>query len=629
MFANMTIRTKLYVSFSLLTILILGLGSVAWFTMRQTTGLVLGVRDANGMVKLLLESRRQEKNYIIRGDKAYIERVENNISQLLSIAEEMRQRTTVPKDLAALAEVVASGKDYAGAFAALTKLTRQKTAEEAALTRSAEELTNLAATSQERAIDAGDTEQARSFGALERHAVAFTRAVHNVLSGADAMGETAGTELAAFEAVETSEPGSMERFAAAIETARDTLSRYQQTSTSLTETDAALVSSARKVIALCDDFLSRQQTIMEEETSRTEIAVASVGGLALLIACLAALTIPPAISRSIRDGILFAEGMARGDLTRDMDIRQQDEIGTLGNSLNAMTGRLRKVLSSVQLSSENVVCGSSQLSATSELLAQGATEQASSVQEVASTMDQMAMTINSNTDDAQATEKIAEAAARKARQGGEAMSQTTTAMREIAEKISIIEDIARQTNLLALNAAIEAARAGEHGKGFAVVAAEVRKLAEHSRLAAGEISELSARSVSIADEADAVLTQLIPDIQETAQLVQKIAASCEEQSTGAEQISTAMRQLDQVVQQNAAAAEQMASTSEELSAQATSLQDAIAFFRIGNGDDGAESDAPLPHAVQVAHRLELSLPEGEYCGTAPALATGHNEYVKY
>jgi methyl-accepting chemotaxis protein len=368
---------------------------------------------------------------------------------------------------------------------------------------------------------------------------------------------------------------------------------------------------------------------MAEQTSWTEILLAGAAGLAILIACLATLTIPPAISRSIHDGISFAESMAGGDLTRDMAIRQQDEIGLLAGSLNAMTGRLRQTLSSVQVSSENVVSGSTQLSATSDLLAQGATEQAASVEEVASTMDQMSAAINNNTDHAKTTEKIAKETAKNARRGGEAMAETTAAMREIADKISIIEDIARQTNLLALNAAIEAARAGDHGKGFAVVAAEVRKLAEHSREAAGEISELSERSVGIADEAGAIMSQIIPDIQQTAQLVQEIAASCVEQSHGAGQISIAMRHLDQVVQQNAAAAEQMASTSEELSAQASALQSSIAFFRIG--DPGTEPAAPSEahwEPTQVSRNIETSYMGEEY-RMAPVVASSNDEYVKF
>ncbi|MDQ5985202.1 MAG: hypothetical protein CSYNP_00907 [Syntrophus sp. SKADARSKE-3] len=194
-------------------------------------------------------------------------------------------------------------------------------------------------------------------------------------------------------------------------------------------------------------------------------------------------------------------------------------------------------------------------------------------------MEQMTSNIMQNADNAQQTEKIAVKSAEDAREGGQAVTETVAAMKEIANKISIIEEIARQTNMLALNAAIEAARAGEHGKGFAVVAAEVRRLAERSQTAAGEINRLSASSVQIAEKAGQMLNQIVPAIQKTADLVQEINAASSEQKNGADQINKAIQQLDQVIQQNAAAAEEMASTSEELTGQAEQLQAAMSFFR--------------------------------------------------
>ena len=273
-----------------------------------------------------------------------------------------------------------------------------------------------------------------------------------------------------------------------------------------------------------------------------------------------------------------ASEIASGNLT--VKIRQRSAEDRLMQAMAQMVGGLTQVVSNIQTVSAQVASGSQELSASAEQMSQGASEQSSSVEEVSSSMEQMAGNINQNSDNAQQTEQIALKAAEDARQGGKSVAETVSAMQQIAGKISIIEEIARQTNLLALNAAIEAARTGEHGKGFAVVASEVRKLAERSQVAAGEINNLSASSVQIAERAGEMLSKIVPDIQKTAELVQEINAASREQKAGADEINMAIQQLDQVVQQNSSASEEISSTSEELSAQANELQSAIGYFRI-------------------------------------------------
>ncbi|MDD5286254.1 MAG: MCP four helix bundle domain-containing protein [Desulfuromonadaceae bacterium] len=352
----------------------------------------------------------------------------------------------------------------------------------------------------------------------------------------------------------------------------------------------------------------KQAKLTEEENgsvannARNMMIGFTVGGI--VIAILFGFIISSLISNPLRKGVTFAQAVAAGDLTQKIDLDQKDEIGQLTQALNEMVAKLSSIVGEVTTAADNVASGSQELSSTAQQMSQGATEQAASAEEISSSMEEMASSIRQNTDNAMQTEKISIKSSVDAKEGGKAVVETVAAMKEIATKISIIEEIARQTNLLALNAAIEAARAGEHGKGFAVVASEVRKLAERSQTAAGEISSLSSRSVAIAEQAGEMLTKMVPDIQRTAELVQEITASSKEQDTGAEQINKAIQQLDQVIQQNASASEEMASTSEELSSQAEQLQQAISFFDIGNSGRRAESvtsSSKPARKIQIAH----------------------------
>jgi len=344
----------------------------------------------------------------------------------------------------------------------------------------------------------------------------------------------------------------------------------------------------------------------ETSFERVVTILVSVLAVAVILSLAASLFMSGIIVSQLNEAVHAADRISEGDLTLNIEHESSDEIGRLLAAMKSMVEKLKAVVIHAKSASDNVASGAQQLSSGSEQMSQGTTEQAASAEEASSSVEEMNATIRQNADNAMQTEKIALTSAADAQESGTVVAETVGAMKEIASKISIIEEIARQTNLLALNAAIEAARAGEHGKGFAVVASEVRKLAERSQTAAGEISRLSTTSVEVAEKAGRMLARLVPDIRKTAELVQEISAASKEQTSGADQINSAIQQLNQVIQQNAGAAEEMSSTAEELSSQAEQLQNAIAFFKVSEVEEAARRalsgrHTPASHTMKVAH----------------------------
>ncbi|MGX5777451.1 HAMP domain-containing methyl-accepting chemotaxis protein [Methylorubrum zatmanii] len=370
---------------------------------------------------------------------------------------------------------------------------------------------------------------------------------------------------------------------------------------------------------------------MEASEGQT-IMIASVAA-ALLLGLALATWLALSISRGLGRAVALADAVALGDLSQNVDTGSRDEIGdliaamngmtanlnataglanaiaagdltveakplsdkdTMGLALQTMLAKLRAVVAEASAAAGNVSAGSQELSASAEQLSQGSTEQAASTEEASASMEEMAANVKQNADNAGQTEAIARQSALDAEASGAAVGRAVEAMQTIAQKITIVQEIARQTDLLALNAAVEAARAGEHGRGFAVVASEVRKLAERSQAAAAEIGTLSTDTVKAAQAAGDMLGRLVPDIKKTAALVEEISAACREQDIGSGQINQAIQQLDKVTQQNASASEQVSATSEELATQAERLQATIAYFRI---DEAGAAPAGVDQAV--------------------------------
>ncbi len=384
--------------------------------------------------------------------------------------------------------------------------------------------------------------------------------------------------------------------------------------------DASLELSRNALRSLVTGSLAameRDTQISEENyTSARNVLVQMVIAV-LIFGFVAAFWISSTISKGLNKAVRVAQEVARGDLTVSEQTNSNDEIKDLLDANEAMLKRLRDVVSNAAQTASQVALGSRQLASSSEQLSRGATEQSSATQEASSAVEEMAANIRHAADNASTTETIADNASGDTRSSGDVVNKALRSIETIAEKINIVQEIARQTDLLALNAAVEAARAGQHGKGFAVVAAEVRKLAERSQQAAAEINELSGETLGLSQEAGAKLEALVPNIERTAELVREISAASREQNIGAEQINEAMRQMDGVVQQNASASEEVSSVSDALAGQAAELQSLLAFFKL-NDRPGAVLDATTPMSTRSASPTAAGRVKAARSAAAPA-----------
>lgn len=551
--------------------------------------------DTNELKVTLLQIRRAEKDYNLRGQDKYIDKV-NNLVGLF--------KTQVAKsELDELFKNKLNGgiTDYQRTFIQFVKAKKEGRDVGEVSGKFREAAHKIEADLDGRFVANIMTD----YLMLRRHEKDYLlRSDSKYIKRADQTIRSIKTNVDA----STIEAGDKSVIHGLLETYQKALHKLAAQDVEITAINASMRSAVHKIEPAIEENLkvANQDMIQivsdtKNEADNSSFVALMMSLVAVLLGILFAIIIVRSITKPVKAVVEFTRRYGEGDLTASLAVDNKDELGIMSESLKGAIERLRDIIVEVRSAASNVSSGSMQLSSTSQQMSQGAAEQAASVEETTSSMEEMSSNIQQNADNSQQTEKIALKAAEDAQESGLAVGEAVSAMKEIASKISIIEEISRQTNLLALNAAIEAARAGEHGKGFAVVAAEVRKLAERSQTAAGEISGLSTSSVQVAEKAGKMLSELVPDIQKTSELVQEISAASNEQNTGAEQISKALQQLDSVIQQNAGASEEMASTAEELSSQAQMLQETISFFKIdGAGKTRTASRVHgLPHAAQV------------------------------
>ncbi len=597
------------------------------------------MEDADMMVTDILQVRRSEKDFLMRKDLKYQDRVNKFLDSAVERAERLKTNATNPAVIQKVKDMQGYLADYRSGFKKFV----------------------------DAQVDMGLDEKSGVYGS-------FRIAAHNVEQVLKDNNFNAGEVLYLTirrhekDYMLRSDVKYMERADAAIEQLQALvngsdldlskkeqvfaqLDRYEKDFDTLVAKDLeikALLANIKKsadvtivtaeaIEELVSQDLAEQTSLINQSASLAKTVLWGVIGFGIVVGLLFAYFFARSISVPMSKAVAMIQDMNAGNLDQRLDMQRSDEIGQMAVALDHFADNMKnevlaafdalsdgnftfkaegvireplakanaalsKVVGQMQASSLNVSAGSQAISASAEEMSQGASEQAAAAEEASSSIEEMTANIRQNADNAMQTEKVAIKAANDALEGGVAVNKTVGSMREIANKIVIIEEIARQTNLLALNAAIEAARAGEQGKGFAVVAAEVRKLAERSQIAAGEINELSSGSVETAEAAGKMLEVMVPNIQKTAELVQEIAAASREQDAGAEQIAKSIQQLDSVIQQNASASEEMASTAEELSGQAEVLSEMVASFVVAN--DGQYVDYKATSSPMTAVKAQ-------------------------